>query len=194
MIGLDDEQAVVEVSIDEGPWEPMPTIIGARQQAFTAIGLNQIWRERGVARKTTKGVTGFRITLPKREPTRILAAANASADAYYAKRLAIAKAGRLPLVNGLLTINANPTNAENVAMVRFSVEGTPRGFTNIAPFALMWDTTRVPDGEYLIEAEAMDSAGVILAATRRRVFVLNKPDAGTRTTTADAKPSAAGGG
>jgi hypothetical protein len=188
MIGLDNEDAVVEVSIDEGPWEPMPAIVGARQQAFTAIGLTQIWKEQGVARKTTQGITGIRITLPKREAPRLLTAVNTAAEVYHAKRLAAAKTGRMPLVNGLLAINAAPTNAENVAMVRFSVEGSPRGFTNVAPFTLTWDTTRVPDGEYLVEAEAMDSAGVTLAVTRRRVFVFNNPSTGTRTTSADPKP------
>jgi len=57
--------------------------------------------------------------------------------------------------------------------VRLIVEGAPRGFTNVAPFALTWDTRRVPDGEYLLEAEALDSAGGIIAGTRRRVYVLN---------------------
>jgi hypothetical protein len=194
MIGLDNEQAIVEVAIDNGPWEPMPAITGSRQQAFTAIGLNQIWKERGVARKAAQGVTGIRITLPKREAARIQTAAGAAAETYHARRLAAAKTGRIPLVNGLLTINANPTNAANVAMVRFSVEGTPRGFTNIAPFALTWDTTRVPDGEYLIEAEAMDSAGVTLAVTRRRVFVLNNTNGGTRTTATEPGPATADGG
>jgi hypothetical protein len=186
MIGLDDESAKVEVSIDNGPFEPMPEIVGARQQGFTATGLNIIWKEQGIARRTKQGVTAFRITLPKRDAERFVAATNTAVEKYHEKRLIAAKTGRIPLVNGLLTINANPTNAADVAMVRFSVEGQPRGFTNIAPFALTWDTTRVPDGEYLIEAEAMDTSGTVLATTRRRVFVLNQRTPRPNTATASA--------
>jgi hypothetical protein len=81
----------------------------------------------------------------------------------------------MPIVQGTLNVNANPTDPTRVAFVRFSVEGMARGFTNRAPFTVPWNTTRVPDGEYLIEAEALDEGGQILATTRRRVFVMNRP-------------------
>lgn len=172
-IGLDPEGAKVEVSIDGGPWEPMPTIMGLRPAAFTGPGLTTIWKEQGIDRKSTRGVTGFRITLPKADPARSEAMAIVAAENQKERRLIAAKAGQVPIVNGVLTINASPTNSDDVAFVRFSVEGTPRGFTNVYPFKLTWDTTRVPDGEYLVEAEAMDAGGVVIATSRRRVYVLN---------------------
>ena len=65
-----------------------------------------------------------------------------------------------------------PTPA-NVAFVRLLVEDVPRGVTNVAPFSLTWNTHTVPDGEYLIEADALGRNGELLAVTRRKVFVLN---------------------
>jgi hypothetical protein len=184
-IGLDDAKAAhVEVSVDDGPWEPMPTIIGARPDAFTGPGLTGIWRSEGIHRTAVKGVTSFRLLLPQRSPSRSQITAARAADSYRALRYAAARAGKIPIVKGILTVNANPTNAANVAFVRLSIEGRPRGFTNIAPFALSWDTTLVADGEYLLQADAMDSAGIVLASSYKRVYVLNQP---TRSA-ADATP------
>jgi|GEM_PF-141209 hypothetical protein len=176
-ISLDSEGAKVEVSIDEGPWEPMPILTGLRPTAFTGPGLTAIWQEQGIKRKAVQGVTAFRIILPSPTPERSASGLLAAASAYRKLRLLAAQGGRLPIVNGRLTINANPSNSANVSMVRFSVEGMPRGFTNIPPFTITWDTTKVPDGEYLIEAEALDPSGATIATSRRRVYVLNNEPA-----------------
>lgn len=177
-IGLDSvkDAGIVDASIDNGPWEPMPAIVGFRGTALTGPGLTQIWKEQKVRRTSKQGVTAFRLRLPKRTPEATRLAAASAVERYRMARLAAAKAGKVPIVKGLLTINANPTNNARVSVVRLFVEGTPRGFTNVAPFSLTWDTTRVPDGEYLIEAEALDDGGGVLASNRRRVFVLNTPD------------------
>lgn len=173
MIGLDSDGAQVEISVDDGPWEALPTILGNRPNAFTGEGLTTIWKEQGKNRTAKIGATAFRLNLPKQEPARITTAIAQAVETYRKYRYDAARAGRIPMVSGTLTINANPTNAANVSFVRFSVEGTPRGFTNVSPFTLTWDTTRVPDGEYLVEAEALDEAGHTIATTRRRVYVHN---------------------
>jgi hypothetical protein len=175
--------ALVDVSIDGGAWEPMPPLLGLRLDAFTAAGLNRLWKARGEARTCTRGVTAFRLRLPRRDPARSRRAALAAVAAYRAQRYAVARAGRLPIVKGVLTVNANPTNRRGVAFVRLRIEGVPRGFTNVSPFALSWDTRTVPDGEYLVEADAMDDAGAVLATTQRRVFVLNQPPPGRTSAT-----------
>jgi hypothetical protein len=175
-IGLDDAKAAhVEVSVDNGPWEPMPTILGARPDAFTGPGLTGVFRSQGISRTVVKGVTGFRLLLPQRSPARSQVTAARAAECYRTARYAAARAGKLPIVKGVLTVNANPTNAANVAFVRLSVEGRTRGFTNVAPFAIPWDTTLVADGEYLLQADAMDTAGIVLASSYKRVYVLNSP-------------------
>ena len=170
--------ALVDVQIDNSPtWEPMPTLIGLRLDAFTGPGLTRVWRAQGGKRTTVRGVTAFRLRLPVlQSDTSALLAARAS-DSYRLTRLAAAKAGRVPLVEGSITINAAPTDRRNVAFVRWGVDGVPKGVTNSSPFSFTWDTTTVPDGEYLVEAEAIDDAGVVLTSTRRRVFVLNSPGA-----------------
>jgi hypothetical protein len=165
---------IVDVQIDGADWEPMPAVVGNVPDAFTAAGLNRLWKAQGVKRTATKGVTALRLRLPTLSAERSVAVADAAADAYKTVCLARAKRGDMPIVNGLLAINANPTNRANVAYVRFNVEGVPRGFSNVVPFTLTWDTTRYPDGEYLVEAEALDAGGGVIASTRRKVFVDNE--------------------
>jgi hypothetical protein len=167
--------AIAEVSIDDGPWEPMPAVVGARLDAFTGPGLTRLWKSQGKSRTASRGVMAIRLRLPVLTPEHSKTLAAAASGAYRASRLAAARAGQVPIVKGILTVNANPDNQTGVSFVRLSVDGSPRGFTNRAPFQLSWDTTRVPDGEYLVEAEALDSAGAVLATNRRRVFVLNNP-------------------
>ncbi len=170
-----DATGIVDCSIDGGPWEPLPPIVGARLDAFTGPGLTRWWKAKGIKRTAKQGVTAFRLRLPVLTPERAAYLVEAASQAYAARRLAAARRGEIPLVSGRLSVNANPTNAKNVAFVRLWVEGEPKGFTNAAPFNLTWDTTRYPDGEYLIEAEALDSGGAVLARTHRRVYVLNQP-------------------
>ncbi|MDX1932635.1 MAG: Ig-like domain-containing protein [Capsulimonadales bacterium] len=171
----DAENAFAEVSIDGGPWEPMPTVIGARLGAFKAAGLERLWSEQGHTRKARFGVTAIRLNLTPPRPERIRLCAERAAQAHSARRLMAARAGEIPLVKGVITVNAAPTDRSKVAFVRLSVNGMPRGMTNVAPFNLSWDTTRVPDGEYQLEAQAMDATGSVLAAKRTSVYVLNHP-------------------
>ena len=164
---------IANVSIDNGPWEPMPMLIGSHLDAFTPVGLNRYFKAMGINRKCVQGVTAFRLRLPQLEMERSRIVAKRASQAYQAMRYADARNGKLPIVKGQLTINTNPTNAGTISFVRLSVEGAPRGLTNVAPFSLTWDTTRVANGEYLIEAEALDNSGVVVAATRKKVYVQN---------------------
>lgn len=171
--GTNLEASLADMSVDGGPWEPLPTATGSIPDLFTGPGLTRYWKANGLSRVSTKGVTSFRLRLPQRDAAEGQRIALAVADGYERQELAKAKAGAMPIVHGVLTINANPTNAAGVAMVRFSIEGEPRGFSNVAPFSLSWDTRRVSDGEYLVEAEALSDAGSLVTASHKRVFVLN---------------------
>lgn len=177
MIGLGeqgkDQQPICEMSVDSGPWEPLPALVGARPDVFTGPGLTRFWKGSGISRTSAKGVTAFRLTLPQRTPSEARQVARADAEAYRTHLLAQARAGKLPLIKGLYTFSANPTGAPATASARFSIEGEPRGFSNSPPFALSWDTRSVSDGEYLMETEALNADGNVLATTRKRVFVLN---------------------
>ncbi len=173
-VTIDNVGARVEISVDEGPFEPMPMILGFRRDAFTGPGLTTIFHSQGNARTSTQGVTAFQITFPAVGSERAVIAANAAALAYRQTRLAAARAGKMPLVSGVLSVTANASGANNVSYVRFSVEGVTRGVTNVAPFVIPWDTTRVTNGEYLLQADAVDAEGVTILSTRRRVFVFNQ--------------------
>ena len=173
--------ASISVSVDNGPWEPMPILIGLRPNAFTAGGLNAAWKEQGISRTCKIGVTAFRVTLPVLEPADTAQWAQASVQNYTRLRLAQAKRTNTPIVKGTLTIAANPTNKANVSYVRLLIEGVPHGLTNVAPFTLSWDTTRVADGEYIVQADALDERGNLLAVTKKKVFVLNHEAAGIPT-------------
>jgi hypothetical protein len=172
-VTLDNDGGKTEISVDDGSFEPMPQIIGNRRDAFTGPGLTSVFQSLGLPRAATKGVTAFRITLPNVGTERAVIAANAAVVAYRQTRLAAARAGKTLIVSGVLNVNANPSGATNVSYVRFSVEGMPRGLTNVSPFIIPWDTTRVPDGDYLLQADALDTGGTVIATTRRRVYVLN---------------------
>ena len=74
----------------------------------------------------------------------------------------------------MVTINPTLTDPTRVAFIRLSVDGAIKALKNFAPFVITWDTTRLADGEYYIEVDAMDSSGAVLASTPRRVFVLNR--------------------
>ena len=173
-LGDDDAQtSTVDVSIDDAPFEPMPSLIGNRPDAFLAAGLAKMWGEQGIMRTAVSGVTAFRLRLAPWDGPRARNAADLAVSRCCLARYNVAVAGRLPIVRGVVAINANPTNSERVAYVRLLVEGDPRGFTNVAPYSLTWNTFTVPDGEYLVEADALDEEGRLLATTRHKVFVLN---------------------
>jgi hypothetical protein len=177
------EQTRCEMSVDGGPWESLPTLVGSRPDIFTGPGLTRFWKSQGSTRTSSRGVTAFRLLLPQPNLVQARRIALAVADTYRTQQMALAKSGKLPVVKGLYTFSANPTGATGAASARFSIEGEPRGFSNAAPFSLSWDTHSVADGEYLIETEALDPNGTVLAATSRRVFVLNSQ--GQVTETAD---------
>ncbi|MBC8135739.1 MAG: Ig-like domain-containing protein [Fibrella sp.] len=167
------QAAIVDVSIDGGDWEPIPTITGLRLDGFTGPGLTKIWRERGNKRTAKQGVTAFRLRLATPSAARSELSTRRAVEMYMADRRKAVKRGELSLVSGVITVESNATNNRTVAWARLIIEGRPKGFTNASPFALSWDTRTVADGEYLLETETLDSNGAIIATVRRRVFVDN---------------------
>lgn len=77
-------------------------------------------------------------------------------------------------VSGNLTLKADVTNAENVTMVSFMIDGKLHSVTNIPPFIYNWDTTLFSNGRHLIYIEGMDDLGNVLTETTAEVFVKNK--------------------
>lgn len=173
-VSLGEAQAVaVDVQIDSGDWEPMPTVIGLQLDAFTAPGLTRAWKSAGVRRVARQGITAFRLRLPDLTPGRMIALAASGASAYVGSQRQAAKRGDLPTVFGTVSVSANPPANGAVAWARLLVEGKPQGFTNVSPFTFSWDTRRVPDGEYVLSTESLDASGATVATDEKRVFVAN---------------------
>lgn len=172
-IGLFGDAATVDCRIDEGEWEPLPAILGVRLDAFTGDGLTELWKQERKARTSTRGVTAFRMRFAAPTSEALHAVAVATSETYRTTRLAEARANKIPVVSGSVTINPSVTDPTRVAYIRLTVDGTIKALKNFAPFVITWDTTRLPDGEYYIEIEALDASGAVLASTPRRVFVQN---------------------
>ncbi len=173
-IGLFGDGPCVDCQIDGGEWEPLPTVLGVRLGVFTAEGLNEFWKEAGHVRTSTQGVTAFRIRLPQPVQETMKTVLENTLDRYRQLRLAATKTSKIAVVSGMVTINPTLTDPTRVAFIRLSVDGAIKALKNFAPFVITWDTTRLADGEYYIEIEAMDASGAVLASTPRRVFVLNR--------------------
>ena len=175
----DNGNTSTEMRVDDAEWEPLPSLVGSLPDVFTGDGLTRYFRRSGINRSSTKGVTAFRIRFPHRSAARSHRAIALASGEYQRNRYLVAKANNTPVVRGTLTVNANPTNARNVSFVRLMVEGNVVAFTNVAPFTLSWNTRLMPDGDYTIEAAAMDGSGAILATTRKQIYVSNGSPGGS---------------
>ncbi|MCS6949143.1 MAG: hypothetical protein NZ520_01645 [bacterium] len=80
---------------------------------------------------------------------------------------------KLPVVRGMLNLEVTARYAERVQFVFLTVDGYPVGTSNVLPTIFRWDSTQVADGEYVLEARAVDTEGRELALVRRRVLVRN---------------------
>jgi len=139
----------------KGGWQPMVQAIGNKPHALL-------------------GVTAIRIVrdnVPSAEwfANRL----QADIDAYKGHELALARAGKLPIKRGVVVIAASVTDP-NTHYVSFYVNGQFRAISNSTPYSFTWDTTSVPDGEYVVEARAQDANSKTISTTRMRMLVDNE--------------------
>jgi subtilisin family serine protease len=70
------------------------------------------------------------------------------------------------VVNGMVNITANATDAVAIASVEFSVDGTVLGTDTTLPYSFTWDATGLPPGSgHAITAKAADTAGNTASST-----------------------------
>lgn len=114
------------------------------------------------------------------------------ADRYAQSAEQRAKKAGYPVVHGTLTIRANlPTDPQHVlAAVMFAVDGQSVSAQNTPPFIYRWDTTSVANGEHVVEAQGLDSAGAVVTRRRDLVVVQNSPPPPTGTPIGRASPPA----
>lgn len=92
------------------------------------------------------------------------------------RSVARAQRDKLPVVDGILNLEVTAKYAERVRFVFFAVDGTLIGTSNVLPTVFRWNSTQVPDGEYVIEARAVDAEERELALVRKRVLVQNNKE------------------
>ncbi len=147
-----------EVQRGHGPWGPMPAIIGDRP-----LGLADV-----TALRLVRGAPG--------DPAWRAAQIRIAEKDYAQRALVAARAGRTPVQRGEIVLGA-ATSDRRTAFVAFYIDGRLRGITNTAPYGFLWNTRQVPDGEYVVEAQAQDAAGLVLSSTRTKIWVDNGREA-----------------
>jgi len=60
-----DASYLCTMSVDGGPWEPVPEYVGRSEDLFTARGLERYFGETGRSRGVRRGLTALRISFPK---------------------------------------------------------------------------------------------------------------------------------
>ncbi len=154
----DGKQTRVEVRIDEGPWEPLPDLRGTIQEAELPKAIEAAF---GGGRTCKTGITHIRIIyadLPRPAvQRRLLMAATPLAESPQ---------------RGKVTITAN-VMGEGIREVHFLLNGRVVRTTNVPPYLWEWDTTRLPNGEHLLEVRGLDASFTSVTSARRRVIVDN---------------------
>ncbi len=143
-----------EVQRNHGGWEPLPALVGSRPLALADVtALRLVRRASGDA------------------PWRAGQIRIAESD-YAQTARENARAGKSLIERGTISIAAAAPDRQT-AFVSFRRDGEFVGITNSVPYTLRWDTRTVPDGEYVIEAEAEDGSSRTLSTTRTKIWVDN---------------------
>ena len=143
-----------EVQLKGGPWTVMPTHVGSNPSALADVTALRLVR-------ASAGDAAWR-----RAQIKI------AAHDYFARAAAEARAGKTPRQHGVVTVSAAAPDPRTAFVVLY-VDGQLQGVTNAAPYRLTWDTHKVPDGEYVLEAVAQDAQNRVLSSTRTKIWVDN---------------------
>ena len=164
---------LAECRIDDGEWEPLPSITGKIDDAFEPTYLNEYFKRKGVNRKVKTGVTAIRIKFPVLDEAYLSKALAAAERKYTTASVQLPTPGKKGVVSGVLSINANLSNLDRTMFVAFYIDGELKSMTNTPPFIYDWDTKEAPNGEHEIEVRAIDENGHIISKTASRVTVAN---------------------
>lgn len=136
----------VEVSVQDGPWQPMPETVGRHDSALSELG-----------------VTGIRIEFPSYD------------GKFLARTLAEGKRAvlrRSTVLRGIVPLR--PSRApEPGSLVSFYLGDRLPDTTTEPPYEFTWDTRSVLNGEYDISIRTTDAWGQEVRSETRRVVVEN---------------------
>lgn len=135
-------------------WKPMPEFIGTRNDALLKV-------------------TSIRLVRPDYgDRAWVTARIDKDADGYRQERMAMARAGKIPVDRGRVSIDAGDLDPRT-KFVAFYIDGGFRNLTNTAPFAYVWDTSDSVDGEHLIEIVDEDENNNSIRTKVEHVWVDN---------------------
>ncbi len=150
-----------EVQRRHGPWVPMPALVGSQTLALADVTALRLVRSSAGDKTWRSG----QIKVAEADYTR---AAETSA-----------RAGHSLVERGAISFSVAAPD-RRTAFIAFYRDGEFAGITNSVPYTFRWDTREVPDGEYVIEAEAQDAGNRLLSTTRTKIFVDNTRSLTTR--------------
>ncbi len=98
-------------------------------------------------------------------------------DQYTVSALARAKETNRAVLSGVVSLRAKlPVGEpEPIAAVTYSIDGDPVSAQNTFPAVFAWDTTRVRNGEHVVEVRALSKNTTVITRVRTLVVVDNKP-------------------
>lgn len=155
---LDPRPAYVQIRIDGGDWESLPDLRGTIDEGGLAKALQSAL---GGARTVKSGISHLRVVFGGATPASIRRRI----------RLAATPAAGAPQ-KGVVTISAN-VMGEGISYVAFYLNGSLAQLTNRPPYSWVWDTTKEPNGEHLVEIRGLDEKTVVVTAVTTKVIVDN---------------------
>jgi hypothetical protein len=135
-------------------WQPMPQLVGSQPTALRDILAFRLIR-------ADDGDAGWR--------------KNRLADAvkkYQLQERLLAANGKIPVRRGVVSIQPTTRDPKTV-YIAYYADGVLKAITNTLPYAMTWDTTDSPDGEYVVEAQLKDATDNTIAIERTRIWVDN---------------------
>ncbi len=156
-----------EVRIDDGPWEPVPQIIGRADDSFTAPYLRSYFSARGTPRAVTEGVTAVRLLFPEFDAS-LLASDLAREVADYSKRVKDVRT-----VRGVTQLE--PPKGQEAGpggFISFYLDGNLGFMCSTDPCRWKWDTTKASNGLHEIHIERVNGTRTTILS-RQVVLVSN---------------------
>jgi hypothetical protein len=100
------------------------------------------------------------------------------AATYTAGSVARARRSKLRVVSGTVVLEGKlPTHEPDpIVAVTFLVDGDSVAGMNTAPFVYEWDTRMIPDGEHVVEIDALNGQGNPITSARTMLVVNNAKD------------------
>ena len=144
-----------EVQKNHGSWQPMPVLVGSKTLALADV----------TALRLVRGAAGDKAWRDGQ--------IRAAESDYSQIALANARAGKSLVERGTISFTVAAPD-RRTAFISFRRDGQFAGVTNSVPYTFRWDTRTVPDGEYVIEAEAQDVNNQPLSTpTHTKIWVDN---------------------